>query len=247
MGVEMTGVGGKPSWVYDPNQGSVGESQMGGGAAVGTWLATAGGLSGTTGLLTVEKDAKGNVVRSVDGRVATTTLLTAGAGVAAGMANFSQLAGPAGAVAGTVLGVVATAVTGGLKAYDASKTIAKLETIQTKLKGQPQPLSPDLLLVQDAITYCLAKQNVKFKKGVANAALVGQPVVPLVRAGKAVSKFVQGTKGVHRRNCAGSLVELSEKGSGVASALAKEIIVAIISMNYESIMTNALADAMKTD
>lgn len=246
MGVDYTGQGGKGAWIYDPNQGSTGESQMTGGAALGTWFATAGGLSGTTGLLTVE-NKNGQVTRGVDNRVLATTLLSAGAGVAAGMANFSQLAGPAGAVAGTVLGVVSTAVTGGLKAYDANKTIAALESTLGKVNAQPRPLTQDLQMVEDAIVYCIAKQKVKRHKGAANAAIVGQPIVPLYRAGKAVSKFVQGTKGVHRRDTAARLVTLSEQGPTVAASLAREVIVAIVKMNYENVMTNALADAMKTD
>jgi len=246
MSVEYTGQAGKGAWIYDPNQGSTGESQMTGGAAVGSWIATAGGMAGTAGLLTVETDANGKVSRSVDGRVMATTLLSAGAGVAAGMANFSQLAGPAGAVAGTVLGVVSTAVTGGLKAYDANKTIAALKVIMAKAEGLPRPINQDVVVVKEAIEYCLAKQGVKYHKGLANAALIGQPVVPVIRASKAVTKWVQGTKGVHRRNCARTLVTVAE-GSGPAAALAKEVIVAIVKMNYESIMTNALADAMKTD
>jgi hypothetical protein len=239
-----------PGWQYDPSAGSTGEARMTGGAAVATFIATAGGLGSTSGLLTVTPDGQGGVRRGVDARVAATTGLTAMAAAASGAAAFSQIAGPGGAVAGTVLGMIGTAVNGGLAAYDAQGTKATLLEIQkyaiaatrTGEKGE------DIDAVLEALDFCIHQQGVKFAKGVANTSIVGQPLLIGYKTGRALQKWADGTKGVARDSISRQLVEISKKPDGTASApgLARRIIAAVVAKNYDSIMQDAVSNAMKT-
>ncbi len=231
-------------WVYDPNAtGSARESGMSGGGGVASWSANLGGMSGTTGLLEVDEAGK----RGINGRVAATTLLSAGAAAAGGAVTFCAAAGPGGAVAGAVLGTVGAAVSGGLAAYDAQKTIAGLKQVETKVDTflKTNPGDADAIALKECITYCVGKSGVKFNKGVANATIAGQPLTALYKTGKAIYKFAKGTKGVNRRANATSVVKLSEK-STVIGGYAREVVKAIIAKDYEKIATDAIADAMKS-
>jgi hypothetical protein len=236
-------------WVYDPNAtGSAQQSAMQGGGGVGSWILNVGGMSGTSaGLLTCEKGADGKISRKIDPRTACSSLLSAGAAAASGAATFSAAAGPGGAIAGVVLGAVAGAVSGGLQAWDSQKVIAKLHGALERAENPHAAIDkserPKLC---EAISYCIGKQTHKRNKGIANAAVVGQPLTTLYRGGKGVYKWVKGTKGVHREEYATYLMDKSKEKS-VAGNIARDVVEAIIAMNYDEIAKNALKeDAMKS-
>jgi hypothetical protein len=238
-----------PGWVWDPNAGSHLESGMAGGSAMAGWVGTLGGLSNTGGLLNVTYDENGNPIRSIDKRVAATTAITVCAGAANGAAALSQIAGPGGAIAGTALGMITTAVSGGFAAYDAQKAIAQLKLIhdevwaaQTSLKGGDN----DLYEVSDILGYCIGKQGVKRNKGIANASLVGQPLGGLYKSGKAIDKYIKGTKGQGRTQAAKGLLAIAKKNTGPAAGFARRVIETIAAKNFENILTDAIADAMKS-
>jgi len=242
--VQMTGSN-TVGTTYDPNAGSTGESQMTGGAAFATWGANFGGLSGTTGLLQVTRDENGVVTRGIDRRTLASTSLVACAAAASGAAAFSQVAGPGGAIAGTALGLLSTALTGGLAAYDAQTAIAKLKELQARIDAV-QPWTADMAVVADSITYCLGKQAVRRNKGLANASIAGQPLNALWKTQRAVTKFAQGTKGVNRAYHARRLVEIAEKPKSEASDAARIVIGLVAAKDFKDILVTAVADSMKS-
>jgi hypothetical protein len=234
-------------WVYDPNAtGSAQQSGMQGGAGIGSWVSNVGGMGSTTGLLKVTRNANGTVTRSIDRRVAATTLLNAGAAAASGAAAFSVAAGPGGAVAGAVLGAVGGAISGGLAAYDAQKTIASIGQLIERAQKPTTVIKPaDRAELLEALNYCVRKSAVKRNKGIANATIVGQPATVLYKGAKAVYKFAKGTKGVNREKYAEYLVEKA-KSKDEAGNIAREAVRSIMDMNYDQIAKSAVADAMKS-
>lgn len=244
MAVAMTGQN-LPGNIYDPGAGSVGESRMTGGAQFATWFSNFGGLAGVSDLVVVDADGR----RQINGRVAVTTGLTVMAAAASGASAFSQLAGPGGAVAGSVLGLLSTAATGGFAAFDAQSTRAALLQIQEKaVAAKKMGEKGDIDAVLEALEFCLKQQRRKFYKGVGNATMAGQPIVALYRTGRAIQKTVNGTKGVGRADVSRQLVEISKKPSSTDAApgLARQIIAAVVAKNYDSIMQDAVSSAMRT-
>ena len=235
-------------WQYDPNAtGSAQESGMTGGGGVASWVSNFGAMGGTTGLLNVEKDHQGKVTRSVNSRVAVTTLLGAGAAAASGAAAFSAAAGPGGAIAGAVLGTVSGAITGGLAAYDGQKAIAALTQVHDLLLVvlRHEPGNVEAAELEECVRYCLGKNAVKRNKGIANASIVGQPMTALYKAGKAIYKTAQGTKGVNRKKNAEQLLKLAKQNSPIG-VQARKVVEIIIMKDYDRIASDAVADAMKS-
>ncbi len=218
------------------------ESNVGTGAtsfAGGQFVASAGGLGGTTGLY--------DSTTGVDWRAAAGTALKVGSACAAGVSTFaSGTTAGGGAVAGAVLGGVADAFAGGLQAYDAQKCRARLQQLYEEAEWRSQNHFPgcDGELVE-ALGGCIAKQNIKFRTGVGKATIVGQPGVHAYRAGKAVYKGIKGTKGVGRRERAAYLVEKA-KEEGTGGTIAREAVRSIMGMQFDQIATSAVAEAMKS-
>jgi hypothetical protein len=190
-----------------------------------------GGLASTTGLLGSGK--------SIDPRKAATSLLQAGAVAASGAATFSATAGPGGAIAAAVLTTVGTGVEGGLNAYDAQKTIARL---QEAYRSAKQLNDPEMV---EKIEWLMRKQEIKFNKGVANATLVAQSGVVAYKTGKAIYKWAKGTKGVNRAGAAEYFIEKA-KGSGQTGMIARMVIQAVVAQSYEQLAKSALSDAFKS-
>jgi hypothetical protein len=222
--------------------------QLSGGSGQAGWISNLGGLSGSgNNLLSVERDGAGAVTRSVDRRAAATTALALCASAASGAATFSQAAGPIAGAVGTAVGMVSTALTGGFTAYDGQKAIAQLKAIQASLSESTSvQWTQDLKLVADALDYCISKQTVKRNKGVADATLLGQPVNAIYKGGRAVVKFAKGTKGANRAMTAETLVQIAKKNVGTAPKIARRMIEIIAAQNFESVLTNAVADALKS-
>ncbi|MFK7699316.1 hypothetical protein [Pseudomonas caspiana] len=221
-------------------------TQLSGGFGQAGWVANVGGLSGTSGLLVVDRDSNGAITRRVERRVAANTAITMCASAASGAATFSQAAGPIGGIVGSAAGMVSTALKGGLAAYDGQKAIAQLKQIQMSLGNLSSKGSPDLQLVAEALDYCIGKQSLKRNKGLADASIVGQPGNAFYKGGKAIYKFAKGTKGVNRAVVAKALVQIAKKNSGDASVIARRIIEIVAANNFENILTNAVADSLKS-
>jgi hypothetical protein len=238
----MTGKN-EASWIYNPAAGSTAESQMTGGAGTAAYLATGAGLSNTTGLLQINDG-----VRGVDRRLAVTTSLGVCAAAASGAALFSQVAGPGGAIAAAGLGILGNSINGGLMSYDAQRSMAALKQIDKELEGIPK--SPgeltDLETVREVVHYCIGKQSGKRIKGAANMLMVGQPLVPVYKTGKAMLKFYQGTKGVNRTEHSRKLVEIARKDVGKASEYARRVVEVLVAKNFDDVLTDAVANAMKS-
>lgn len=233
----------EPSWIYNSAAGSTAESQMTGASGTAAFLATAGGLANTTGLLQVNDG-----VRSVDRRLAVTTSLGVCAAAASGAALFSQVAGPGGAIAAAGLGILGNMINGGLMRYDAQRSMAALKQIDKELEGIPA--SPgeqsDLEIVRGTVQYCIGKQQGKVNKGVANMLVVGQPMVPIYKTGKAAYKFYQGTKGANRADHSRKLVAIARKDAGKASEYARRVIEVLVAKNFDDVLTDAVSNAMKS-
>lgn len=239
-----------PSWQWDPNAGSTGEARVGGGAAVAGFISSVGALGNTADLLVVTPDGEGGQHRSMNMRTAATTLLTVMAATASGAAAFSQIAGPGGAAAGTVLGLLGGAVNGGLQVSDAHSTKAKLEQLQTfalacKAAGEQGEDIDDVIGV---LVFCLGQQATRKWKGIANATMVGQPLLGAYKAMRGAWKWYSKTKGVDRELASKTLVDIARKGGGRGSApaIARGIIATVVQRDYDSIIQGAVANAMKS-
>ncbi|TFW20078.1 hypothetical protein [Duganella callida] len=243
--VQMT-ASNMPSWKWDQNAGSDGEAAMQGGAAAATYFATAGGLASTSGLFGMQYGPNG-WERTMDRRIAVTTGLNTMAAAANGAAIFSQLAGPGGVVAGTALGLISTAVTGGFAAYDAQKCRAALRQLAAQLDGMSaeKAQDPDMVVVKQTLNFCLGQQDTRQYKGVADAVIIGQPLKVMYKTGRAIYKEVQGTKGVARAQHSRRLVQIAKKNTKAAE-LARAIITALMAKDLDGIMENAVSDAMRT-
>jgi hypothetical protein len=188
----------------------------------------------------------------IEGRGAVSALLTAGAAAASSASAMSSMAGPGGAWAGAAMGMLNTAIIGGLAAYDANKTIAALREVLKKIPGKGSVDMMDgytmseLDVVRAAAEFCIEKQLTKRAAGAANAASVGQPAVAAYRAGRAVHKWVNGTKGVAREDVARQLMQIATSGRGQPAALAREVVQIVLAKNIESAMIDTLATAMKS-
>lgn len=209
------------------------------GVGTGAYGANVGGLADTSGVLEVDESGK----RKINYEGTALSALKVGAAAANGAATFSAAAGPGGGVAAAVFGVVGDALTGGFQAYNAQKCHAALEKAYREAKTLPD--GPDKDALCQCLEGCLAKSAIKFRKGVGKASIAGQPGVALYRAGKAIYKFSRGTKGKGRQNRAETLIRLAKERTH-AGLLARFAVTAIVGMQFEKIMTSAVADAMKS-
>jgi len=212
------------------------------GSAAG-WAATAGGATGIKGMLTVEDGQRG-----IDKGAAAIACLQTMSAVLGGVQTFANAGAgclPASAV-GAAAGGVAASINGGLSAMGSRKTLAALRALLDGLNPQ-QLLSsgPDMQAVLDVMDFCIHQTISKERKGWATAAVVGQVGVPAWQAYRAVKKTIDKTKGVRREENASVLVTIAGKNTP-AGDLARKVIAALMAKQYESIMTSAVADAMKT-
>ena len=231
---------------WNSAMGSETASQLGGAGGFISSGSTVFGMNNTTGLVTGRLDEHGKFHQEVNGRNVLTTCLTGMAGAASGVAAFSQVAGPYGALAGAALGVIGAAINGGLAAYDTNKTIARLKEIKAKIPSWSDgDATGDLVVVNQVIDFCLGKMGNKRFRAAATAAVVGQPLVPLYRTVRAGYKIATHTKGLQRATSARDLVEISKK-QGRAGDLAREVIGALFARNFEQVMVDTVADAMKS-
>lgn len=239
----------QPGYQYNPNAGNAFESHMTGGAALGSFIATAGGLGASSGVFVrqhvVNADGSHSYQQTYDGRAMTTSALTIMAGAASGAAALSQVAGPGGAVAAASLGVIANMASGGFAMQDSCRCVSALKEIQKKL-GARASGDPDVAIVADVVEYCLGQQSKKFYKGLANLVAVGQPIKTLWNTGVGATKLVKGTKGLARAEYSRKIVEISQKSAGAAPPLARELIQALVAKSYDDIMSDAVANAMKS-
>lgn len=233
--------------IYDNEAGSPTESLVqgtGGLMAVSSLF----GTSSINGVLVNTQNEDGTFTREFNGRASAAATISVLAGAATGAAAFTQLAGPGGAVAGAAFNMIGAALTGGLAAYDSQKCIAELRRIEARIDAVPDPdWTEDLTTVWAVVGYCIGKQQVKFRKGVANATGVGQPAVAAYRGGKAMMKWVKGTKGKNRRQVSKDLMFVAQKNGGIAPQLAREVITAIAAQNFDSFLIDSLANAMKSN
>ncbi len=239
----------QPGYQYNKDAGNPFESGMTGGAALGTFISTAGGLGASRDVFVrqhvVNADGSHTYEQTYDGRAMTTSALTLLAGAASGAAALSQVAGPGGAVAAAGLGVLANMAMGGFAVQDSRRCAAKLKVIEGKL-GKMAYTDPDLVVVSEVVDYCLGQQSTKNAKGWLNASGVGQPVKTLYGVGRGAYKLAKGTKGLARAEHARLIVEIAQKPTGQAPALARELIQALVAKSYDDIMADAVANAMKT-
>jgi hypothetical protein len=229
---------------WNSAMGSETASRLGGAGGFISAGSTVFGMNNTTGLVNGRLAADGTFHQEVNGRNVMTTCLTGMAGAASGVAAFSQIAGPYGAVAGAALGVIGQAINGGLAAFDTHRTIAALKNTRSKIPVWIDEGS-DMAVVGTVIDFCLGKMQTRFIKSAATAAVVGQPLVPLYKAGRAIQKTVMHAKGKDRAINARDLVAISQK-EGPAAGLAREVIGALFARKYEQIMVDTVADAMKS-
>ncbi|KAB0486899.1 hypothetical protein SAMN04490202_0354 [Pseudomonas reinekei] len=231
--------------IYDNEAGSQIESSVQGAGG----LMAASSLFGTSsinGVLVNTQNDDGTFNREINGRAGASAAISVLAGAATGAAAFTQLAGPGGAVAGAAFNMIGTALTGGLAAYDSQKCIAELRRLDGMLDVPNLHWTEDLVTVSMAIEYCIGKQQVKFNKGVSNATGVGQPLVAAYRGGKAVMKWIQGTKGKNRQQISKELVRIAQKNNGIAPEMARQVISAIAAQNFDSFIVDSVANAMKS-
>lgn len=227
---------------WNRNMGSELQSNLSGAGSFITTGATLFGMANAGAVVDGHLDANGNFSQRVNGANVVTTCLTAAAGASSAVSAFSQIAGPYGAVVGAALGVVGTAVTGGMNAHNTQKTIAALKVID----AEAVPMNnDDMLTVRLVIQFCLEKMQTKFYKSAATAAVVGQPLVPLYKLAVAVKKTATHTKGLDRAHNARKLVALSKK-QGKAGDLARRVIGALLAKDFERVMEDTVADAMKS-
>jgi hypothetical protein len=245
----------QPAYQYNKDAGNSFESGMTGGAALGGFIATAGGLGASGGVFIrqhkVNADGSHSYEQSYDGRAMTTSALTIMAGAASGAAALSQVAGPGGAVAAAGLGVLANMAVGGFAIQDSRRCTARLTVIQDRLGANlglrmRTEADPDLRVVAEVVQYCLDQQNKKYFKGIANATGVGQPIKTLWNTGVGAAKLIKGTKGLDRAQYSRKIVEIAQKPSGEAASLARELIAALVAKSYDDIMSDAVANAMKS-
>jgi hypothetical protein len=206
----------------------------------GMYVATAGGLAGTSGLYSTNDGVNGR-------QVALTALRVCGA-AAGGLATYgSGVTCGAGAIAAGAIGMITTAVQGGFSAWDAQKTVAKLKEIRDRVANpnSARGTREDRAKFVDVLDGCIGKATNKLSYGVANATVVGQPLMAGYRTGRAIAKAVAGQKGVGRERRATFLYDLA-KGGGPLAGLANEAIQAICMADFEKFMKTALADAMKS-
>jgi hypothetical protein len=186
---------------------------------------------------------------TVDGRAGITALLTAGAAAASSASAMSSMAGPGGAWAGAAFGVVNTMITGGLAGYDATKALAALREVLTRIPAsgtEGNVPGSELDTVRTVVEFCIKKQTTKQVAGFANASGAAQPLVAAYRGGHAIGKWVKGTKGVEREATARQLVDIAQRGSPRAAGLAREVVRIVLSKNLESAMIDSVANAMKS-
>lgn len=220
-------------------------------------IANGYGFGGTTGLLQNKVGEDGAVSKTYNKRVAATTALTVMAAAASGAATLAPAAGPGGAVAGTAIGMLATAFQGGFAVADAQKGRAELLRIQREIQGTmgvaavlgamaPAALSdPDMQVVAQTLEFCLGQESRKEAKGWANASVIGQPGLVAYKTGRALAKWGSNTKGVARETNSRQIVAVANKDTK-AGELARRVIAAVVAKNFDDIMANAVADAMKT-
>jgi len=245
----------KPCYVYDPSAGSNFESGATGGSALGTSIATVGGLGSTANMAYREHtvDANGNheYKQVWDKRVMLTAGMTVVAGAASGAAALSQVAGPGGAIAAAGLGLLTQSAKGYFDRADSQKCKAALRDISDALMTeivltQEFDLDPDLMVVLNVLEYSTGQQKKKGRKGLANLSVVGQPLKVMWNLGAGAIKLAKHTKGLTREQNAQAIVEIAKKPTGKAGEFARAIIQSIVAKNYEDILASAVSNAMKT-
>jgi len=216
---------GKPYFDQGFNSVDAGFQSVGG-------MANGFDLSGTSDIY--------NSVDGFDGRNVVSTSLQVGSAVANGVSTFASAAGPGGTIAGVVLGAVGEAVSGGLNAYDAQKTIAGLKIERDNAWRENKA---ELATIIDA---CINKAKGKKRQGIAKASIIGQPGVMAYRTGRAIYKSFKGTKGVGRTQRATRLYEMAVNGSGPEQKIAQKVIAIICGEQMETVLKNTIAEAMKS-
>ncbi len=161
--------------------------------------------------------------------------------VASTVASSIPGAGPAG----SVISMVGRAIGGGLNAYDAQNTVAELKAIAVSLNGSSLSAS-DKSKLQGCLDHLLAKQGIKFKAGVSNATVIGQPGETIYRAGKAIYKFAKGTKGVHRQESAQALIDMLKSPNADAKGFAERILMAVAKNDFDKMIKATIANVFKS-